>query len=74
MGGEMADDDALESTQQQLPTPRPSEEDTIHVLPRGYCQRGEKALQDVNLDPTDASLIVSGKRNQKLRDLNNFAI
>jgi hypothetical protein len=36
IGGEMADDDALESTQQQLPTPRLSEEDTIHVLPRGY--------------------------------------
>ena len=73
VGGELADD-APESTQQQMPTPRPSGEDTIQVVPKGYRQRGEKAPQDVNLDPTDTSLIVSGKRNRKLRDLNNFAV
>jgi hypothetical protein len=73
LGGEMADD-APESTQQQMPTPTPSEEDIIHVLPKGYRQRGERAPQDVNLDPTDTSLIISGKRSQKQKDLNNFAI
>jgi hypothetical protein len=82
VGGETTDD-ALESTQQQLPTPGPSEaseasgpseEDTIHVLPSGYRQRGEKAPQDVNLDPTDTNLIILGKRNRKQKDLNNFAI
>jgi hypothetical protein len=79
LGGEVANnilesDDALESNQQQLLSPTPSEADTIHVVPRGYCQQGEKAPQDINLDPTNTNLIVSGKRNQKPRDLNNFAI
>jgi hypothetical protein len=60
-------DDALESTQQQLPTPGPSEEtpgpeDSTRMVPEGYRQRGERAPQDVNLDPTDTSLIVLGKR------------
>jgi hypothetical protein len=73
VGGEMTDD-ALKSNQQQLLSPTPSEVDTIHVVPRGYCQQGEKAPQDVNLDPTDTNLIVSGKRNRKPRDLNNFAV
>jgi hypothetical protein len=73
LGGEMTDD-ALESNQQQLLSPTPSEEDTIHVVPRGYRQQGEKAPQDVNLDPTDTNLIISGKRNRKPRNLNNFAI
>ena len=72
MGGETTDD-ALEH-QQQLPTPAPSEEDTTRMVPEGYRQRGEKAPQDVNLDPTDTSLIVSGKRTRKPRDLNNFAV
>jgi hypothetical protein len=63
-----------------LPTPGPSEapgsseEDTIHVLPKGYRQQGERAPQDVNLNPRDTSLIISGKRNRKQKDLNNFAI
>lgn len=73
VGGEMTDD-ALESTQQQLPTPGPSEDDSTQMVPEGYRQRGERAPQDVNLDPTDTSLIVSGKRNRKLRDLNNFGV
>jgi hypothetical protein len=78
VGGEMADD-APESTQQQLPTPGPSEEtpgseESTRMVPEGYRQRGERAPQDVNLDPTDRNLIVSGKRNRKPRDLNNFAV
>ena len=36
VGGEMADD-VPESNQQQLPTPRPSEEDSIQMIPEGYC-------------------------------------
>jgi hypothetical protein len=44
------------------------------MIPDGYRQRGERAPQDVNLDPTDTSLIILGKRNQKLKDLNNFLI
>jgi hypothetical protein len=44
------------------------------MVPEGYRQRGDKAPQDVNLDPTDTNLIVSGKRNRKPRDLNNFAV
>ena len=79
LGGEITDDalesdDALKSNQQQLLNPTPSEADTIHVVPRGYRQQGEKAPKDVNLDPTDTNLIVSGKRNRKPRDLNNFAV
>ncbi|KAI1515853.1 Pol protein [Pyrenophora tritici-repentis] len=65
VGGEMADD-ALKSNQPK--------EDTIHVIPKGYRLRGEKAPQDVNLNPTDTNLIISGKRSRKLRDLNNFAV
>ncbi|KAG9375700.1 hypothetical protein A1F94_013756 [Pyrenophora tritici-repentis] len=59
-------DDALKSNQPK--------EDTIHVIPKGYRLRGEKAPQDVNLNPIDTNLIVSGKRSRKLRDLNNFAV
>jgi hypothetical protein len=67
VGGEMAND-APELTQQQLPTPRPSEEtpsseDSTRMVPKGYRQRGERAPQDVNLNLTDTNLIVSGKRN-----------
>lgn len=72
LGGEMADD-ALESDD-TLPTSTLPKEDTIHVVPKGYRLQGEKAPQDVNLDPTDTNLIVSGKRNRKPRDLNNFAV
>jgi hypothetical protein len=68
LGGEITEDalesdDALKSNQQKLLSPTPSEEDTIHVVPRSYRQQGEKAPQDVNLDPTNTNLIVSGKRN-----------
>lgn len=73
VGGEMADD-APESNQQQLPTPGPSEEDSIQMIPEGYRRRGEKAPQDVNLDPTDTNLIISGKRKRRPKDLNNFAV
>jgi hypothetical protein len=65
---------ALKLNQQQLLSSTLSKADTIHVVSRGYCQQGEKAPQDVNLNPTDTNLIVSGKRNRKLRDLNNFAV
>ncbi|KAF7566142.1 hypothetical protein PtrM4_144620 [Pyrenophora tritici-repentis] len=65
VGGEMADD-ALKSNQPK--------EDTIHVIPKGYRLRGEKAPQDVNLNLTNTNLIVSSKRSRKLRDLNNFAV
>jgi hypothetical protein len=80
LGGEMANN-TLDLNLQQLPTPRPSEapriseeDDTIHVVPKGYRQQGQKAPQDINLDPTDTNLIVSGKRNRKPKDLNNFSI
>jgi hypothetical protein len=73
LGGEMADN-TLNSNLQQMPTPILSEEDIIHIVPKGYRQRGEKAPQDVNLDPSDTSLIISGKRNRKQKDLNNFSI
>jgi hypothetical protein len=63
VGSEIADD-APESTQQnqQLLTPGPSE-DSAPMISDGYRRRGKKAPQDVNLDPTDTSLIISGKRN-----------
>jgi hypothetical protein len=78
LGGKITEDalksdDALESNQQKLLSSTPSEENTVHVVPRGYHQQGEKAPQDINLDPTDTNLIVAGKRNRKPRDLNNFA-
>jgi hypothetical protein len=68
-GGEIANNalksgNALKSNQQQLLSSTLSKADTIHVVPRGYCQQGKKAPQDVNLNPTDTHLIVSGKRNQ----------
>jgi hypothetical protein len=44
------------------------------MISDGYRRRGERAPQDVNLNPNDTSLIISGRRNRKLRDLNNFAI
>jgi hypothetical protein len=44
------------------------------MVPDGYRRRGERASQDVNLNPTDTGLIISGKRNRKPRDLDNFAI
>jgi hypothetical protein len=79
LGGEIANsalksNNALISNKQQLLSPTLSKANTIHVVPRSYCQQGEKAPQHVNLNPTDTNLIVSGKRNQKLRDLNNFAV
>jgi hypothetical protein len=58
--------DALQSNQQQLLTPRPSKEDstlTTWIVPKGYRQRGDKAPQDVNLNLTNTNLIVSSKRN-----------
>ena len=73
VGGKMADD-ALESTQQQLPTPRPSEEDSTPMVPKGYRRRGERAPQDVNLNPNDTNLIIPGKRQRKQKDLNTFAV
>jgi hypothetical protein len=63
------DDDTSESPkptqqhqQQHLPTPRPSE-DLTPMIPHGYRRRGERAPQDVNLNLTDTSLIILGKRN-----------
>jgi hypothetical protein len=56
-----------------LPTPGPSE-DSTPIIPHGYRRRGERAPQDVNLNPTDTGWIISGKRNRKPRDLDNFAI
>jgi hypothetical protein len=44
------------------------------MVPEGYRRRGERAPQDVNLDPNDTVLIILGKRNRKPRDLNNFLI
>jgi hypothetical protein len=44
------------------------------MIPHGYRRRGERAPQDVNLNPTDTGWIISGKRNRKPRDLDNFAI
>jgi hypothetical protein len=80
VGGETMDN-ASESSeppqqhhQQQLPSPGPSEIDSALQVPEGYRRRGERAPQDVNLDPNDTSLIISGRRNRKLRDLNIFAI
>jgi hypothetical protein len=78
VGGELIDDasESSESTlqhPQHLPTPGPSEDSTT-MVPEGYRRRGERALQDINLNPTDTSLIISGKRNRKPKDLNNFSI
>jgi hypothetical protein len=74
VGGEARDDASISSKlTQHLPTPGPSENST-RMISDGYRRRGERAPQDVNLDPTDTSSIISGKRNQKPRDLNNFAI
>ena len=67
-------DDAPELNQQQLPTPRPSKEDLIQIIPKGYRRRGKKALQDVNLNLTNTNLIILGKRKRRLKDLNNFAV
>ena len=44
------------------------------MVPEGYRQRGDRAPRDINLDPNDPSLIVTGKRNRKQKDLNHFAI
>jgi hypothetical protein len=80
VGGEAMDDasELSELTQQHhqqhLPTPGPSEEDSTPMVPEGYRRRGERALQDVNLDLNDTGLIILGKRNRKPRDLNNFAM
>ncbi|KAF1922354.1 uncharacterized protein M421DRAFT_427002 [Didymella exigua CBS 183.55] len=53
-------DDALESDDTLLTSTLP-EEDTIHMVPKGYRRRGEKAPQDVNLDLTNTNLIILGK-------------
>ena len=75
LGGEMTDDTFLSTRQQQqLLTPGPSEKGSSPTVPMGYRQRGEKAPHDVNLDPNDTSLILTGKRNRRQKDLNNFAI
>jgi hypothetical protein len=82
VGGE-AMEDASESSeptqehqqdhQQHLITSGPSE-DSTPTIPDGYRRRGEREPQDVYLNPTDTSLIISGKRNRNPKDLNNFSI
>ncbi|KAK1914257.1 hypothetical protein P3342_007503 [Pyrenophora teres f. teres] len=56
------------------PVPGPSDPIFPIEPPEGYRRQGDRAPHDVNLDPDDPNLIVTGKRQRKKRDLNTFAV
>ncbi|KAK1918636.1 hypothetical protein P3342_001685 [Pyrenophora teres f. teres] len=56
------------------PVPGPSDPIFPIEPPEGYRRQGDRAPHDVNLDPDDPNLIVTGKRQRKKRDLNTFTV
>ncbi|KAK1912620.1 hypothetical protein P3342_004556 [Pyrenophora teres f. teres] len=56
------------------PVPGPSDPIFPIETPEGYRRQGDRAPHDVNLDPDDPNLIVTGKRQRKKRDLNTFTV
>ena len=64
---------------EEFATPQPAalsnRQDLLESPPPGYQKKGNKAIKNINLNPNNTSLIITGKRTQKpLPDKNVYAI